>query len=345
MSPWGRPRGRSLTPAPDVGPPGPGVTALDAHIDVADGGAPRRRWRPKAAHARPDQAPLDQVAGVRVDDHWHLVTYGMSEIDAKESDDPDVSGWGFELTLRVEVSGDGDEEPAWAVDLLTNLAVYVWTSRHAFAPGHHLALGGPMRLGTDTHLSAAAVVQDPSLGEITGPFGTVEFLQVVGMTDDELELCRAWSTEGVLELLRARDPLLVTRLGRSSILDEPEVQAEVASRRAVDGASLTELRVGTLELERRRGRGTLVRLGAGAAAALGPALRRELVGEGASFEVVGDASTVVFGVGEAGWSMAADHIDITVPLDDVGPLADLFDGRTGRGRHPALGGLHFHVIP
>lgn len=326
-------------------PPGPGAVALDAHIDAVDGGEPQHRWRPKAAHARADQAPLDQVAGHRVGDHWHLVTYGLSEIDAKESDDPDVSGWGFELTVRVEASAAGDEEPTWAVDLLTNLAVYVWTSRHPFAPGHHLALGGPIRLGTDTRLTAAAVVTDPSLGAMTGPFGSIEFLQVVGMTDDELELCRSWSTDGVLELLRERDPLLVIRLGRSSILDDPGVEAEVATRRAVDGASLTELRVGTLEVELRRGRSSIVRLGAGAAAALGPALRRELIGDGATFEVVGDDWTVLFGVGEAGWSVDGERVDITVPLDDVGALADLFDGRTGRGRHRALRGLHFQVIP
>nr|MDQ2724647.1 hypothetical protein [Actinomycetota bacterium] len=90
---------------------------------------------------------------------------------------------------------------------------------------------------------------------------------------------------------------------------------------------------------------TLVRLGAGAAAALGPALRRELVGDGAAFEVVGDDSTVVFRVGDGGWSATGDQVDIAVLLEDVPSLVDLFDGRTGRGRHPALRGLHFHVIP
>jgi hypothetical protein len=319
--------------------------ALDAHIDAADGAETRHRWRPKAAHARADQAPLDQVSGHRVADHWHLVTYGLSEIDAKESEDPDVSGWGFELTIRVEAPAGTEEEAAWAVDLLTNLAVYVWTSRHAFAPGHHVALGGPIRLGSETKLTAAVVVPDPALGGMTGPFGTVDFLQVVGLTGDELELCRAWSTDGVVELLRSRDPHLVTRLGRSSVLDDPAVQAEVATRRAVDGASLTELRVGTLEVERRRGRGTRVRMGAGAAAALGPALRRELVGDGATFAMVGDDATVAFGVGEAGWSVTGDRLDLTVPLPEVGALADLFDGRTGRGTHPSLRGLHFQVIP
>jgi hypothetical protein len=273
------------------------------------------------------------------------VTYGLSEIDAKESEDPDVSGWGFELTIRVEAAADIEEEAAWAVDLLTNLAVYVWTSRHAFAPGHHVALGGPIRLGSETRLTAAAVVPDPALGEMTGPFGSVRFLQVVGLTGDELELCRAWSTDGVFDLLRSRDPHLVTRLGRSSILDDPDVQADVATRRAVDGASLTELRVGSLEVERRPGRGTLVRMGAGAAAALGPALRRELVGDGANFDVVGDDATVAFGVGETGWSVTGDRLEVTVPLDEVPALADLFDGRTGRGRHRALRGLHFHVVP
>src|SRR5215831_5073203 len=33
--------------------------------------------------------------------HWHLITYGFSELWAKQSSDRDVSGFGFELTFRT----------------------------------------------------------------------------------------------------------------------------------------------------------------------------------------------------------------------------------------------------
>jgi len=39
--------------------------------------------------------------------HWHIVGYGMSELYAKETDDPEESGWGFELTFRVSDSVSG----------------------------------------------------------------------------------------------------------------------------------------------------------------------------------------------------------------------------------------------
>lgn len=349
---------RLRRPSPEPEVLGPGVLALDAHIDAADGGPARHRWYPRAAHARRDQGPLDSVTGHLIGDHWHLVTYGLSEIDGKASDDPDVSGWGFELSIRVEVDDDagpspagakrgGEDQPgpAWAVDLLANLATYLWTSRHPFAAGHHVALGGPIRLRADTVLTAAAVVADPGLSDLDGPFGHVEFLQVVALSSDELEWCRSWTTDGIVGLLAERDPMLVTRIGRCSILDDPAVRAEVERRAAEDGASLTELRVGTLECERRRGRGAVVRMGAGAAAALGPALRRELIAEGASFEVVGDDARIRFKVGEAGWSEKAAGIDTAVTIEGTAELASLFDGKTGWGRHSELSGLRFQVIP
>src|SRR5262245_58672455 len=45
--------------------------------------------------------------------HWHFVTYGFSELYAKESDDPEVSGWGFELTFRL-ARGREELPPNWS---------------------------------------------------------------------------------------------------------------------------------------------------------------------------------------------------------------------------------------
>jgi hypothetical protein len=53
--------------------------------------------------------------------HWHLVTFGLSELYAKESDEPAVSGWGFELTMRVPRQR-GDQAPLWALGLLQGIA-------------------------------------------------------------------------------------------------------------------------------------------------------------------------------------------------------------------------------
>jgi hypothetical protein len=87
-------------------------------------------------------------------------------------------------------------------------------------------------------------------------------------------------------------------------------------------------------------------MGAGTSVALGPALRRELIANDASFRVVGDDTEVYFAVADGpSWSWQDAGIEISVPLDDVEDLAQLFDGRTGWGHRSAYKGLRFHVVP
>src|SRR5438105_6801810 len=47
--------------------------------------------------------------------HWHFVTYGFSELWAKESSEPDVSGFGFELTFRPACHAKEEKPPTWAL--------------------------------------------------------------------------------------------------------------------------------------------------------------------------------------------------------------------------------------
>jgi suppressor of fused-like protein len=328
-----------------TGGEGRGGAAIDRHVDAADRGPAIHRYSSARPRKFQGGTPLHAVtAHLLADpDHWHLVTYGLTEMHTKDTPDRNISGWGAELTLRVK----GTEAQAiWAVDFLSSLAGYVWTNSRPFDEGHHIDLRGPMKLGSTTGLRAAALVADPGLDTLQGPFGQVRFLQVVGLHADELEACRAWSTEGVLGLLARDDPWWLADLERPSLLQDPAARDEIDQRRRGDGSSLTELTVGTLSLGRTRLRGdTEMTLGAGAAAALGPALRRELIGEGARFVVRGDRHRVRFLVADApSWNLRGDALSLRLPLDDVAAVADIFTGRSGWGRHPAWPGVRFHVV-
>jgi suppressor of fused len=328
---------------------GPGLTALKAHVDRIDGGPPSDQFFPRNPRRFQRGGPLHAVTVHALDDprHWHLVTYGLSELFEKESPDKGVSGWGFELTFRLARSGDNDGEAEWASDLLTNLAAYVWESGHDFAHGDHVDLRGPIKLDAKTAITAAAMITDPTLATVRGPFGRVEFLQVVGLTADELELCRAWRTDAVLDLLTGTNPLGVTDLDRPSMLDDPAIRERAEAGIGADGSSLEELRVGTLRLieHGRRTRRVALQMGAGAAAGLGPALRRKLNRPGATFRMVGGPVSVTFVVTEpARWQRSGQGVTVDVPLAEVDQLAGLFTGKPGSGELPGLRGLRFVVL-
>ena len=321
-----------------------GGDAIQTHLERADGGEADSWYHPRPTRSFSGAGPVEAVALHRVETppHWHLVTFGLTELHAKDSPDRYISGWGFELTFRVV----SDDRPLWAVDFLASLAAYVWSGQHPFAPGHLMDLRGPVKLDSTSDITAALVVDDPVLRPLDGPFGSVEFLQVVGLTADELELCRAWSPEGVQDLLARQDPLLITSLDRPSVAADPRWQEEIASRSRQDGSSLTELRVGTLRVKPGRRQRVEVEMGAGAATALGPALRRELLADGASFSVIGDDAEVRFLAGaDAGWEFEDERLTVTVPLHAVKDMAGLFDGRTGWGHLPEWPALRFRVKP
>jgi len=87
------------------------------------------RWR----LGGPD--PLDGISAyVRTEPvpHWHYISYGMSELYEKESDNPEQSGWGFEFTFRLARNPADHEIPLWPANLMQNLARYVFQSGNWF---------------------------------------------------------------------------------------------------------------------------------------------------------------------------------------------------------------------
>ncbi|NOY90088.1 MAG: suppressor of fused domain protein [Deltaproteobacteria bacterium] len=192
--------------------------------------------------------------------HWHYVGFGLTELWGKETDDPQYSGFGFELTMRV-IRSDEEEPPTWPVSLMQNLARYVYQSGNIFVPGQHMDSNGPICLGADTLLTGLAFAADAELPRLDTPHGEVEFVQIVGVTADELGCAQTWNTDSLLELLRKTNPLLLTDLDRKSLLDDPALAARIDAARERDGASCSSISNARFGFEERDGR-LVLRMGA-----------------------------------------------------------------------------------
>ena len=230
-----------------------GWDAINAALCALYPGQEPRHYGTLVSHTLGGDDPLDGISVYWSElprPHWHYVTYGFSELYGKQSDDPQESGFGFELTFRLaagEGAGRVGDVPMWPLNLLQNVARYVFGSGNVFEAGHHLDANGPIALDVDTQLRHLAVVADPRLPAIDTPNGRLDFLQMVGLTDDEMAAVRRWSTAGVLEALAPAMPSWITELARDSLLADAALagQVEAGSRR--EGSSTGMLFVETLD--------------------------------------------------------------------------------------------------
>lgn len=129
------------------------------------------------------------------------------------------------------------------------MARYVFSSGNIFASGHHLDANGPICLGADTLLTALAFTDDPELPAVDTPNGRVEFLQMVGITADELEAMISWNTNAFLEASQEVLPLYITDLDRDSLLRLPVIQEAVRQGIERDGSQTGILYVDELDYE------------------------------------------------------------------------------------------------
>lgn len=195
--------------------------------------------------------PLDRVEIWKSDrgiPHWHYVTYGFTELYEKESDNPKISGYGFELTFRLK-RGEEDVPPVWPVNLLQNLARYVFSSGNVFGSGHHMSCNGPIALGVDTELTALGFRVDPELGAMETPNGHMVFLQAVAITEDEMDAMMFWNGEKFLGELERQIPLCITDLERKSQMKEQRFRTAWQAGMERDGSSTGFLYMDELKME------------------------------------------------------------------------------------------------
>ena len=224
-------------------PPAPGWRAIDEALQPIYGGIEPMHWGTLLSWQLGGPDPIHGISAYRNNrsrNHLHFITYGFSELWEKESDDPQTSGFGFELTFRLACR-PGEDAPLWAVGFLQNLGRYVFESGRRFGTGHTMPLNGPIASGHDTKIHAIAFAEDPELPPIDTPNGHVSFLQVVGLTEDELWSIEAWNAARFLDLVHEQNDLLITDLARDSYLTNAQFAARAREMTAAEGASAVSL--------------------------------------------------------------------------------------------------------
>lgn len=135
--------------------------------------------------------PLDGISVYDGGDYWHFVSFGQTEIYDKESDNKEISGYGYELTFKLKKAGLEDEEAEIrnVCGILQMVARLTFTKGEIFAPDEFLYTGQTQ--GIDAYqksdLTGFICIKDPTVETIDTPNGRVEFLELVGMTDAELK--------------------------------------------------------------------------------------------------------------------------------------------------------------
>ncbi|MEN2398560.1 suppressor of fused domain protein [Flavobacterium sp. MC2016-06] len=168
------------------------------------------------------ESPLDGVSfyeSTKQTDHFHFITYGFSELYYSEDKiDGEYSKWGFELTFRLKPFAADNGNPTWAVALLQNIAKYVFSSGKWFEEFHYMPANGPIKLDTETEITALLFISDPEIEKKQTPHGEVSFLQIVGITSAEYDniIENRKTVEEIVAKLKENNPLLITDLTRKS---------------------------------------------------------------------------------------------------------------------------------
>ncbi|WP_438498073.1 suppressor of fused domain protein [Paenibacillus sp. IHBB 3054] len=279
--------------------------------------------------------------------HWHFVTYGFSELYDKESSDLEYSGYGFELTFRLSKPDNEDEPPAWALNLLQNMGRYVFGSGNIFRSGDYMDANGPICQGADTLLTALSFIADPQLPEIETPNGRVEFLQMIGITQEELLAMQVWNTLGVLSAISEHIPLYTTNLLRDSLLSLPAVSEAVRIGSETEGSNTGILYVDQLSWNSSPAGGIskTLTIGAKQAEVVGKLLRGRILKK-RNLTLSGPETRIVFEPGEAR-EVQEQEDSVTFKLDPAAAtaIAQLLTPVAGTFAVPAWPELIVSIVP
>ena len=132
--------------------------------------------------------PLDGISVYDAGEFWHFVSYGLSELYTKESDDPEYSGYGIELTFKLKKSNNDEEEIKNGCGLLQYVARYIFQTGKVVLPEEYIYTKQTEGIDAqqNSNLTGFLTAADDLANTIDTPHGKVEFVTLIGATDAEL---------------------------------------------------------------------------------------------------------------------------------------------------------------
>ena len=117
----------------------------------------------------------------------HLVTYGMTVLYGdEEAFGGEWNGWGYEMTIKLKEKDTSN--CMWAIDMLSNLARYTYKTQRFFQPNQFIrGNGSSLHIGSDSLITALLLVDDTEAEPQMSVYGKTEFIQLVGITEAELQ--------------------------------------------------------------------------------------------------------------------------------------------------------------
>jgi len=203
----------------------PGWQSIDQACSIVHPGLLPHQFTSATAYELDSPNPLPAICvwEATAPAQWHYVTYGLSELFEKSSPRADISGFGFELTLRLARAPGEEQPPSWPLRLLQGIGQYVMTGHGELDTGHIVDLGAPLLPGSA--LQGVVCVPDPQLGKVDTVHGSVLFLLLVGMCADEVTAMDGWDLGRKVGLVGELAPAGITEPGRGSWRVDPRRSA------------------------------------------------------------------------------------------------------------------------
>ena len=135
--------------------------------------------------------PLDGISIYDGGDYWHFVTYGLSELYEKESDNKEISGYGMEFTFKLKKDNSENEELEikCVCGILQSLARITFTQGEIFKSFEYVYTGQTAGIDAKqkSNITRFITILDSSVDSIETKKGKVDFVEFIGVTNEEIK--------------------------------------------------------------------------------------------------------------------------------------------------------------